>query len=626
MKRLMLITLLVALSVFNILGVSASKELYEKKRFSYTNNNNVVFDEQQLSTMYDLGFTEHEISVLTQSEFNKFKNYKVLSKDSKDEYIKTMIGYDKKGKKYIIEEKMSKDKYYNDYKKHKEKEQLDLIDLQVNESISDSSQGLITSRLIVFDPGDGGGGGTPPEITNGLNCFHYDDEVICFKEANYRKITVSMAIISNQNMFIKNTIEWLELPKTRERDVLGIVVPLNTTVVPQSYGGKQVWSAYHTGEVNVLDSLSYDQLHVDILPSQFGVTLIQNLVDDYNPPTMPIYNFVFQLEQSLWVTAEYLPGFPNYRTNIENDPGSEDISAIGSNKHCSKAFNLDNMTVGISTTGAISISNTNNSTFDEIQLVATLDKDAIKNNHYYDEEKVESDTEDQFTISSYVNRNDVFISQKQLDKLLIMGFHRSEIDYLTQSEYNTLSNHVLISSVTTREDSSSYKYLTITTSKLGSGNYFIKAYLYWKKPPQIREHDLIGIKLPPNLTLMNYSGKQITTNVLSDILFNPIYDYTKSVIDYESTNDDYFSVNSYGVIMMNNLVNNDEEIIITLQLEVQGVIESSNLPIAVYMHQTDSDYYNTSWCYMSSLSNETILFNVSFYENHFDTKYITTNN
>lgn len=194
-----------------------------KELYYYTNMNGIMIDESTLSTLYELGFTRNEIETLTESEFAQFQNIKIKTSHKAEVYIKTKIGYDKNGKQVIIEEKLPKDKFYDDYSKSKKK---------------DASIDLISTQSIVIEyPGDSGstdGSSGTGEISEYPDCEHFDNEVICFKDTEHRRLTLHMAVTNENYMFLKATTHWLKIPTTREEDVFGISIPENTTLKQSS--------------------------------------------------------------------------------------------------------------------------------------------------------------------------------------------------------------------------------------------------------------------------------------------------------------------------------------------------------------------------------------------------------
>lgn len=301
------------------------------------------------------------------------------------------------------------------------------------------------------------------------------------------------------------------------------------------------------------------------------------------------------LTNSIWTFAEYTPGFSNYTTT--STPGEEDIKAYATHEHCTFSLNLFNLTASILSGGVINLGGVTDRSFDSLTVMTTLDKDAISTINYYDDGNIDHSNIQNGSYStdtsSYVNRNKVFIPHDQLIKFLDMGFTKVEIDYFTQTEYDKYEQYGVISCSTTTKSTSSYKELKLTVSKLTNGNYFIKTNLYWKKLPSNRYFDLIGIDLPTNYTMIEYCGKQIYDDYyLYDGSYTEHQSTQKSVIKYSNTTTGYFSVNTSGIAMKHNLINNAEELLITLQVEVTLSSSSDYISKSYFTHA--HDYYNIS--------------------------------
>lgn len=135
----------------------------------YTNYNNIEMTENEYNNLVELGFTENEIYLMGNEEFQANKNIESTSVDSVEQYYKTTTTI-KNGIKTISSEIISKEQY-----------ELEKNNNQQTKSIYD---GLVTSE--------------------------------------YKHMLMHMAQLDDNEMRLKITLTWLNIPSTRSYDIIAI--------------------------------------------------------------------------------------------------------------------------------------------------------------------------------------------------------------------------------------------------------------------------------------------------------------------------------------------------------------------------------------------------------------------
>lgn len=135
----------------------------------YTNYNNIEMTENEYNNLVELGFTENEIYLMGNEEFQANKNIESTSVDSVEQYYKTTTII-KNGIKTISSEIISKEQY-----------ELEKNNNQQTKSIYD---GLVTSE--------------------------------------YKHMLMHMAQLDEVEMRLKITLTWLNIPITRSYDIIAI--------------------------------------------------------------------------------------------------------------------------------------------------------------------------------------------------------------------------------------------------------------------------------------------------------------------------------------------------------------------------------------------------------------------
>lgn len=144
----------------------------------YKNYNNILITSEELENLRNLGFTEKQIEVMDEDEFeaNKNLNGEVLNETSK--YYKTITVYDNKNVYSINNTKTNAIISYS---------------VEISESEYNNSNSQIN----------------PLGLSNG------------YTNTEYKKMTTTIISVNNRYRY-KNTLEWKKMPTTRSYDIMGI--------------------------------------------------------------------------------------------------------------------------------------------------------------------------------------------------------------------------------------------------------------------------------------------------------------------------------------------------------------------------------------------------------------------
>lgn len=557
-----------------------------KTNYVYKNTNGVSINLKVYDQLVSLGFEEDEIDTMTKEEYDQFKDMKVIATKSNVDYNKTMKGKDSRGNSIEKEIKLSKEEIYYDIQKEK------------NNSDNTATISSVISESVII----GGGGGSTTSVTYPSNCEYLNNELFCYTDTEYKRMTTNIAVINKYTFFLKTTVEWLKMPNTRDYDLIGITIPADTSLVQNSWGGRQTYTK------NEYNNITHKPIPYSYtLTSYFepsptiGIAMKQNLVDDlYDENGFPI-RIVTKLKNSIWTQAEYDPAQGDSISNHSF------YKTTGIYRHCQLNFSITGLSFGISASGpSIAISGGWDKDYDNLTLMNTLYKDSLNTYSY---PTINTD------YTSYINKNNVFISGKNLEKLIKLGFDRREIDQFTSSEYNLYKSYNIVSTVTKTNKSSSYKDMKLTFSKLSNGSYFVKINMEWTILPANRYYDILAIDVPSYSSILHYSGKQIVEDDLNTT--------ERRVINYPESLNDYFSKNSSGVAMKHNLVNSAYELFITMQVELSINSSSSDYEVqGFFTHMRDYKYIDSSMYYVSSNGTGIQFENSSLYDLYDGSYYI----
>lgn len=144
----------------------------------YKNYNNILIKSEELENLRNLGFTEKQIELMDEEEFEANKNLsgEVLAEITK--YYKTTTTYDDKNLYSINNTRTN-------------------IILSYSEEITEDEYNNSNSQMFPFG------------LTNG------------YTETNYKKMTTTIISVNNRYRY-KNTLVWKNIPSTRSYDIIGI--------------------------------------------------------------------------------------------------------------------------------------------------------------------------------------------------------------------------------------------------------------------------------------------------------------------------------------------------------------------------------------------------------------------
>jgi len=249
----------------------------------------------------------------------------------------------------------------------------------------------------------------------------------------------------------------------------------------------------------------------------------------------------------------------------------------------------------------------------ELYDFAYLDRDDLDFSSSIQFENYGDDLE---SITSFYNKNDVFISRNAMENLVKLGFDFIEIDELSSTEVSIYGGYDIIKSEASINESSSYKQMKITISQIGDDEIFIKVNMLWTKGTTNDDYDLLAIGHNSLVTATKYKGKQIVqeTTVVGDSTSSEVFNYPETL-------NNYFSEDKYGLVMKHNLVNANGMKFITLEMEAIYSGSASSF-YGIFMHQTSLFSYNISNTeFNKEHSISEISFNPSSLEDKYDTQY-----
>lgn len=176
MKKVLSISLIAFIAFFGTKNVSA---LEITENGMYKNYNQIIISEEELNNLKDLGFTDKQIELMDQNEFDSNKNLQgeVVAQTTK--YYKTITNYTSES--LIGVRTLSDNKVMNTYS----------VEITEDE-YNNLEQGI-----------------SPLGLSNG------------YTETNGKKMTTTIIAVNGRYRY-KNDVTWKNVPKVRSYDIIGI--------------------------------------------------------------------------------------------------------------------------------------------------------------------------------------------------------------------------------------------------------------------------------------------------------------------------------------------------------------------------------------------------------------------
>lgn len=638
------IVFLVVISSLSLKSVSADSE---KKYFH--NSNGVLITLSNYDKLLDFGFSDDEINNMTSEQYDTLYNLDVVGSKDFKKYIAVMEEKSKyedetgefstitleSEEEFINIVSAIKDKKVKDNKIKNENnpnaEDIDIVD--------DSSMVMLLGGLPLDELDDGGGGssdgsGSPSfeDIDPRDDCIMYTNESTCFTDVDEWNgagvLNLNVTYVGDSKFFVKTSMTWYEMtsPLDITHQYIAFTIPPDMKVDLNSIGGMAIQEYYNPGfldepydEVLTVNTRSYNSNDNNV----FDLTNLYNgliLRDDISNTS----NFLYQLRYlsvTEWAIVKGVAS--NFDVYAEDAPSEYTFTAIET--HLDTTLTFTDLGFGVTWPPSINFNLGAGEYEGTSNITVNFDKDTFLEWYALSNEILEDDIGNDFNmlwtydenapITSFYNKNEVFISRQNYELLAQLGFSYREIMYFTEDELSIYDDYKISSYVGQVVNSSSdYKILTMTVNKLDNGNYFIKLNQFWTRLPSNRYWDLLAINAPAYSDVINFRGKQIVGYTGTDDK-----DYT--VYNYNSINQSsYFSINDYGIIMKHNLVNDADMIFATLEAEIDvGTWENYDI-YGILMHQVDYYAINNTQ-FQSPYMVYYIDFNPSTLENYYDTVY-----
>jgi hypothetical protein len=591
MRRFLRMIVLSALIVA-IIGMSGS--VIAKSEKKYINQNGLYISTESYDRYLALGFTKEEIEYMTEDEIDDLDDVIPLKVDRTEEYTLVKYGVDNKGNKFMKESKLSKKDLY---------EEINMI----KKAKKEKKESEITLSL----------GHDPFVVFNDLmmlsnDCEYYDTEKVCYTDFEAYRMTTNVVATSLTTMFIKNTVDWIEMPSTREYDVIGFTFPHDYALVQYQYRGKQTWTyqevdggVYIVGETRNSGYANYTNSttpsYFDVSSPYDGIAMKQNLKDDiYSSQGLPL-QVVMQMQNSIWAKV----------ANVESEPlaAGEFYDVSGIYHHCYLDYGISSLSFNV-ISGGITVGTTWALKYEENSNLVQFEVDELDLSSF---PYVSIYT----PYVSFFNDNDVFIDGDLHKNLRYMGFQYSEIKTLNQTEADYYQDFNATTYVSKLNNTSEYKDFRLYVTTLDDGTYFVKATMVWERVPSSRDYDLIAIDLPSLSSLESYTGRHVYQSASSTDI--SVTRYSDNIYNFNATN--------YGIIMRSNLQSSTYQYLL---VSVEGVFDqysssSDDRVDAYYMHMTDNIYMRADYAYIPGNYNTGIHFYNYNYYGYYDTMYKVEN-